>query len=235
MDIEALKEELGDETYAALKQYVDDLTGQRDAARQESITGRNGLREKIAALEGQQQQLLERLGVGSVEDLDGLPDVKGSAEAAKQFEAKLKRLERQLAEATGAKDEIAGKFRESLQRAAIAEALGGHEFVARDIVESYVAQRLTWEGDELLFKSDDGRLVAIKDGVAGFAKSRPELLKPTGTGGAGFRPTSGAGSGGAGQKNPWAKDSFNLTEQVRLSRENPQIAAQLKTAAAEAR
>ena len=47
MDIEQLKEAIGDEKFAALKTYVDDLTGQRDAARNESITGRKGLKAKL--------------------------------------------------------------------------------------------------------------------------------------------------------------------------------------------
>jgi hypothetical protein len=41
----------------------------------------------------------------------------------------------------------------------------------------------------------DGKLVGVKDGVSGVAKTRPELLKSTGTGGAGVR-SSNAGSGG---------------------------------------
>lgn len=195
MDIEQLKEALGDEKFGALKTYIDDLTGQRDAARQESIAGRKGLKEKLSALESAQATLLEKLGLDSVEDIDALPDARGAAEAAKQYEAKLKRMERDLAAATQSRQEIDGKYRTSLQRAAIQEALGGHEFVARDLVETYISQRLTWEGDDLLFKSDGGALVPIKDGVAGFAKSRPELLKPQGTGGAGVR-QSNAGSGG---------------------------------------
>jgi hypothetical protein len=80
-----------------------------------------------------------------------------------------------------------GKYRTSLQRAALTEALSGHEFVAKDVVETYVGNRLTWEGDDLLFKTDEGNLVTVKDGVSAFAKSRPELLKPTGAGGAGVR------------------------------------------------
>lgn len=196
MDLESLKEALGDEKFAALKTYVDDLTGQRDAARQESITGRRGMKDKLAKLEADQAALMDRLGIDSLEDLDTLPDAKGAAEAAKQYEVKLKRMERQLQEATAQRDEISGKFRGTLQRAAIAEALAGHEFVARDIVETYIGNRLAWEGDDLLFKSDDGRMIPVKDGVAGIAKARPELLKSTGTGGAGVR-ASNAGGGGA--------------------------------------
>lgn len=196
MDIESLKEALGDEKFTALKTYVDDLTGQRDAARQESITGRRGMKDKLAKLEADQNALMERLGIDSLEDLDSLPDARGAAEAAKQYDAKLKRMERQLQEATAQRDEISGKFRGTLQRAAIAEAMAGHEFVARDLVETFVSQRLTWEGDDLLFKSEDGRMIPIKDGIAGIAKARPELLKSTGTGGAGVR-ASNAGGGGA--------------------------------------
>lgn len=194
MDLETLKEALGDEKFAALKTYVEDLTGQRDAARNESITGRKGLREKLTNLETAQAALLEKLGLDSLEDLESLPDAKGAAEAAKQYEAKTKRLERQLAEATAAREQADGKYRSSLQRAAVSEALGGHEFIARDLVESFVSTRLAWEGDDLLFKADDGRLVPIKDGVAGIAKTRPELLKPTGSGGAGVRQSNAGGA-----------------------------------------
>lgn len=196
MDIETLKEALGDEKFTALKTYVDDLTGQRDAARNESIQGRKGLKEKLATLESAQAQMLEKLGLDSLDDLESLPDAKGSAEAAKQYEAKLKRLERENATLKQTAEEASGKYRNSLQRAAVADALGGHEFIARDVVETFIANRLTWEGDEILFKGDNGQLMPLKDGVAGIAKTRPELLKPTGTGGAGVRSTNAGSNGG---------------------------------------
>lgn len=199
MDIEQLKEALGDEKFSTLKTYVDDLTGQRDAARNESIAGRKGLKAKLDEMTAAQARLMEKLGVESLEDLDSLPDAKGQADAVKQYEAKLKKLERENAELAASKQEIDGKYRDSLKRAVVADALGSHEFVARDLVETYVSQRLTWEGDELLFKDGD-KLVAVKDGVAGLVKSRPELLKPTGTGGAGVRDHN-AGGGGASKGN----------------------------------
>ena len=198
MDIAKLKEKLGDETFAELQGYVNDLTGQRDTARNESITGRKKLKDDLAAAQALAAKALEKLGVESADDLDTLPDAKGQGEAIKQYETKLKRAERERDDAKKLADEASGKYRGSLQKAAIAEALGGHEFVARDLVETYVSQRLVWEGDELFFKSDDGKLIPPKDGVAGIAKTRPELLKPTGTGGAGVR-QSNAGSGGTGK------------------------------------
>lgn len=198
MNIESLKEALGDEKFTALQGYVNDLIGQRDSARSESITGRKGLKAQIEAAQAAQSKLMEKLGIESLDDLDSLPDAKGAAEAAKQYGAQIKRLERQNADLVKERDEAAGKYRSTLQRAAVAEAMGGHEFVARDIVETYIGQRLTWEGDELLYKDDGGKLLSLKDGVAGFAKMRPELLKAQGAGGAGAR-AGNAGSGAGGK------------------------------------
>lgn len=198
MDINTLKEALGDEKFAALQTYVTDLTGQRDAARTESITGRKKLRDDLAAAQSVATKALEKLGLESADELDAMPDAKGQGEALKQLGSQLKRAERERDAATAAATDATVKYRGSLQRAVIADALGEHEFVARDILETHVSQRLAWEGDDVFFKTDDGRLIPVKDGVAGIAKTRPELLKATGTGGAGVRQAN-AGSGGAGK------------------------------------
>lgn len=195
MNIDALKEKVGDETFAELKSYVESLIGQRDEARNESISGRKGLKEKLSKLEADQANLMEKLGIASLEDIDNLPNPKGMAEAAQQYEVKLKRMQRELEEATKQREEVSLKWRDSMQQAAMAKALGSHEFIAKDVVETYVKNQLTWEGDEILFKTSDGKLVPISDGVAAIAKTRPELLKPTGTGGAGVRSSNAGGVG----------------------------------------
>lgn len=218
MDIEKLKDKLGDETFAELKAYVSDLSGQRDTARNESINGRRKLKEDLAAAQALAQKALEKLGVESADDLDTLPDAKGQADALKQLGTKLTRAERERDEARKAAEEATGKYRSSLTRAAVAEAMGGHEFVARDLVETYVSQRLVWEGDELYFKSDDGKPIPVKDGVAGLAKTRPELLKPAGTGGAGVR-QSNAGSAGGKSMSEAEFDAKAPAEQARLMNE----------------
>jgi hypothetical protein len=193
MEIAALKEALGDETFTELETYVSDLEGQRDQARNESISGRKGIKSELEALKGTQVTLLERLGINSIDDIDDLPDVAGMAEAGKQFEAKVKRLERQAGESGEKYAALEGKYLGSKKEGILNKALGAHEFVANDMVSSYISNNLVWEGDDLLFKTEDGNLVSVKDGVAGIAKSRPELLKPTGAGGAGVR-SSNAGS-----------------------------------------
>lgn len=194
MDIDNLKDKLDGETFAQLQTFVSDLVGQRDAARNESISGRKGKDARIKELSDRLQAISEHYGFEPDADIESLPSPKDAIEAKAQYEVKVKRLERQLQEATQKADEASGKYRQSLQKAAIAEGLSGHEFIARDVVETFVSNRLTWEGDDLLFKADDGKLVPVRDGVAGLAKARPELLKPVGTGGAGVR-QSNAGSG----------------------------------------
>jgi hypothetical protein len=196
MDIAALKEALGDEKFTELETFVNDLQGQRDQARTESISGRKTLKENLQKLEQQQAALLDRLGIDSVDDIDSLPDVKGAADAAKQYEAKLKRMERELAEEREGKQAIEGRFKESQKSAYLSKALGEHEWLARDVVESFITPHLEWEGDELLFKTSEGKLTSVKDGVAGLAKARPELLKPSGAGGAGVRSSTARGQAG---------------------------------------
>jgi len=195
MELEALKEKLGDETFATLETFVNDLTGQRDQARNESITGRKGLKSQVDQLTAQQVSLMDRLGLESLDDLENLPDAKGAADAAKQYDAKLKRAERERDTALASESAINTKYLESTKRVALGEALNAHEFIAKDVVSDFISHRLVWEGDELLFKQDDGNLVSVKDGVAGIAKNRPELLKPTGAGGAGVRSTNARGNG----------------------------------------
>lgn len=222
MDIETLKgKQLDDATFAQLSQYVTDLVGQRDAARNESITGRKGKDARIKELSDRLQAISEHFGFEPEADLESLPDARGAIEAAKQYDVKVKRLERQLQEATERAEEASGKYRSSLQKAAIAESLSGHEFIARDVVETFISNRLTWEGDDLLFKADDGKLVPVRDGVAGLAKARPELLKPTGAGGAGFRQ---ANAGGAAKVMPTSQfDALPAKEQARVMAEGYQL------------
>lgn len=192
MELEKLKDTLDAETFSELEKYVSDLLGQRDAARNESINGRKGLKEKVSAYENQLAEVLDRLGLESFDDLENLPDPK-QIETSQQELAKLKRLEREHAETLKKLEQSESSRREILGRSVVTEALSGHEFIAGDIVTDHIRNRLVWEDDELLYKQEDGNLVTVKDGVAAFAKSRPELLKSTGAGGAGVRSNNARG------------------------------------------
>lgn len=81
---------------------------------------------------------------------------------------------------------------------------------------------------------DDGEpdVEAIKSSIATVLKTYPEwAATASGEGGgvgSGAKPASG---GGGGEKNPWLPEHFNLTEQARILRENPDRAAKLRAAA----
>lgn len=195
MNIESIKEKLSDAEFAALSEHVSDLTGQRDAARQESIDGRKKIKAEVETLRGIKSKLFEKLGIDDDADLDNLPEAKGQAEAVKQVEAKIKRLERDLAESVKARGEVEAKFQSSRRDAALAKALAAHEFIDSDLVGDFASKRVRFEGDDLLFETDDGKLVSVDDGIKHLAAVKPHLLKATGARGSGHIPGAGSANG----------------------------------------
>jgi hypothetical protein len=193
MNLDALKDQLGDETHGELLKFVEDLTGQRDAARQESIKHRTSLKAKAGDLEQRnlelqraQEEMLERLGVESMDQLKEL-DPKGQADAMKQYEAKLKRVEKDAADRQAAYDELHGRYRGSLQMTAMTKAMQSHEWIDSDLVSSFVSARLVMEDDQVLYRMDDGVTVSLAEGLQTLAKDKPHLLKAAGAGGSGYR------------------------------------------------
>jgi hypothetical protein len=87
-----------------------------------------------------------------------------------------------------------------------------------------------------VFKVVDGQVVGVDSGmtmdlwIENLRSEAPHLFEQNSGGGA-----AGNGSGGAGwirgKKNPWAKETWNLTEQSRISRENPTLAKAFAAAA----
>lgn len=77
-----------------------------------------------------------------------------------------------------------------------------------------------------LILSDDGKITGLDDQVKSLQESKAFLFKTATT--PGYKPNGGEGSA---VKNPFAKETFNLTEQGKILTENP---AQAKVLAAEA-
>ena len=204
MDLSKYQEFLSDEMFAELESGVDTLKGQRDKAINEQIQTRRGLKSKITNLELSNAALLEKLGVESVEALDDMPDIKGVADTFKQDQIKIKRLEGERDAALKERDDLSGKYLDTKKKGVLAEALSAHDFVSSKI-GAIIQPNLVWEGDDLLYKQDDGNLVSVSDGVTGFAKSNPELIKPSGAGGAGVR---GANAGSNGETLTMARADF---------------------------
>ncbi len=80
---------------------------------------------------------------------------------------------------------------------------------------------------------DDNGITGLKEQIEALQESKPYLFKqeqPSGTGGSlGNTPKDKTKT----VKNPWSKKHFNLTEQGKIFSEDPDLAAQLKEAAAE--
>jgi hypothetical protein len=84
------------------------------------------------------------------------------------------------------------------------------------------------DGD--IVPSAEGETVTFDGWLDGLVTDAPHLFENNAGGGA-----AGNGSGGVGilngQKNPFKKETWNLTEQSRITRQNPALAAQLARAA----
>jgi len=229
MDIEKLKELIGDDAFTELSKFIDELKAKHQEAVKESVNGRKGMKSRIEELEKQQNQLLERLGLESLDEIENLPDAKGQAEALKQFESKFKRMEKLLSERDGELSNFQKKYRDSQLSNSLSKALQTQEFIDNEAVEALVMRSIEWENDTPYYKDPTGVLLQLEDGVKHLATTKPMLVKAKGAGGSGFG--KNGGSVNTQQPNPFAKDSFNLTKQIMMQKENPTLAAQLKAEA----
>lgn len=85
--------------------------------------------------------------------------------------------------------------------------------------------------------ADDGKVEGLDDQVKALQSSKAFLFVEKDDDGKGkfkgIKPAESKdkGGGGGGQKNPWKKETFNLTEQGRILRDDPVLAKQLQDAA----
>jgi len=85
------------------------------------------------------------------------------------------------------------------------------------------------DGQTLRYGRDGVTPMTLEEWVDAQVSDAPHLFETNAGGGA-----AGTGSGGAAQrsvKNPFRKESWNLTEQMKLLKSDPQLAARLKAAA----
>lgn len=74
--------------------------------------------------------------------------------------------------------------------------------------------------------SEDGTVLGIDEQLTTIKEQYKDLFVPVVKG----KEPNNTGGNPPGVKNPWSKDHFNLTEQGKMLRENPELAAQLKAA-----
>jgi len=194
-ELDTIKDKLDSETLAALKSHLDDLAGSRDAAKRESIDGRKALKAKVDELQTAHSKILDKLGIETLDDLDNLPDpkaVKTEADTSlKQFEARLKRFERERDDAVKAREAMVAQMTQAKKQTAISQAIAAGGFHDTEAAELLLARAIEQQDDEFLFKTKDGRFIPLSDGAKLIATEKPHLVKaPQGTG-SGFRDSGG--------------------------------------------
>lgn len=109
-----------------------------------------------------------------------------------------------------------------LEKGGMADAL---PYVLAEISEKF---KVTETGDLRLFVDGVATETTVDKYIADVVSKKSFFFKPpTGAGATG----SGSGSAVSGVVNPWKKESKNYTEQARLLKESPDVAAQLKSEA----
>lgn len=194
MDLDRIKAKLDQAEFDELSQHVATLAEKADKAVNESIHGRKTLKAENERLKTLNAQIMDRLGISEADELDALPDLKGQAEAAKSYEAKVKRLERELQDKNDSLNKITTQRRADQQAAMLAKAMQSHEWVSPKVVESYLQNSITWEDETPFFKAEDGKLMDLNEGVKLVAQTMPELLKSRGAGGSGYKGGNAGGS-----------------------------------------
>lgn len=72
--------------------------------------------------------------------------------------------------------------------------------------------------------TEDGTVLGIDDQLASIKETYKDLFTPVVKG----KEPNNQGGSPSGGKNPWSKEHFNLTEQGKMLKENPELAAQYK-------
>lgn len=224
----------------------------RDQFRRERDKAREGLK----AMSGLDlEEVRDALGVDELA-LDELPDLIRTAKAGEkdpkqdqrvvELEAKLERAEKRQREATDQAEARESTLKAALSRKTVetlvTEAVAskdGNITLLKPHLMGRVKTEVTEDGDvEVTVLQPNGEALEDKHGnpasieqlVAEFANSETfaAAFPADGIGGSGVKETSRVQN----QRNPWAKETLNLTEQARIRRENPALAEKLKAAAA---
>jgi len=144
-----------------------------------------------------------------------LKELQEKAKGNEELEKTIKDLQ-EVNKAT--KEQYEAKIKEMTINAAIREKL-------TDV--KYPDLLLTKFDKSKLTVASDGTVLGIDEQLAVIKETYKDLFKPDVKG----REPNNTGGSSLGQKNPWSKEHFNLTEQGRILRENPELAAQLQAAA----
>lgn len=192
-----------EEGVAGLKAKISELMDETKEERRK--------RQEVEAKIAEQEELEERAKLEAKGEYDKILE----KERAKRTEAENKA---QKAEAARRQTIVDRELTESLVKANVAPHL--LRLVKNDLLAKATVEG---EGDDLKAVVEGKNLGDFVTEWAGTDEGKNFIAAPNSSGGG----ASGGSSGGSGA-NPFSKDSFNLTEQAKLARENPERASQLK-------
>lgn len=226
-DLTKLKDKLDSAMLAELTSHVDELISRAETAEDKARKAAKESIEGRKTLKAERDKAFEKLGISEADELETLPDAKGQGEATKQLEAQVKKLTRELGEAVKTRDELGGTVKSMKRETALAAALEGHRFKNPADVRVLLQSRVVEEGDDLLFKTDDGKMVPLKDGAAWFATTRPDYVeaKEGGGQGSGFKGAGqSGGSGGSAKTMTRAEfDAANHAQRAEFAKSGGQV------------
>lgn len=216
---------------------VDDLPSVRGlkSKRDELLEAQRKLREQLKAFDGLDPEAARK----ALEELENREaDKLRDKGAFDELRAKIeKRHADELAKVRAEVEKRDGFIHRLLIENAISDAIEKANVLPqyREAVKALLRQRgpkVVQDGDDYraIFETDMGE-AAISTYVEAWARSdeAAPFLPPSGKGGGGADPNGGGRGGGV--PNPWKKESWNLTEQGRITKENPDLARRLKAAA----
>lgn len=144
-----------------------------------------------------------------------LKELQGKAKGNEELEKTIKDLQ---AANKATKEQYEAKIREMTITAAIQSKLTDAKYPEL-LISKFDKKKLT--------VSEDGTVLGIDEQLSILKEQYKDLFKPDVKG----KEPNNIGGSSLGQKNPWSKEHFNLTEQGRIMRENPELAKQLMASA----
>ncbi len=102
---------------------------------------------------------------------------------------------------------------------------------ARGVVRLVDGSVRVLEGQTVRLGKDGVTPMTVAEYVDGLTAAAPHLFEGNAGSGAAGHGSGGAGGVGQSARNPYRRETWNLTEQMRLQKTDPQLAARLKAAA----
>lgn len=176
----------------------------------------NDIKEKADKVDGLESQIEDLQG--QIQDRDTqLTDLKEEVKDNEKLTNRIIDLEQE-------NEDVTNKFKDKLQKQsfdfALEKELGKAGAKSPKAVKALLdTESIKLDGETLLGLDDQLKSLQESDGYL-FGEDEPAGLK-------GRKPHE-SGQNPPGVKNPWSKEHFNLTEQGRLLKEDPELAKQLQ-------